>query len=72
MNLSDLWYIAAREPLGLWLTTPDPARLKAALYAARVRAGDPSLHTMAIRTDPRTPDSCLWIVNGESGPEGAS
>lgn len=67
-ELSSYWYAALGEPLGLWLTTPDPVRLKSVLYAARTRSADPSLDHLQIRTSPADPAHTIWIVN----PNGAA
>lgn len=62
-RLADLWYLALNEPLGLWLRTPNPHRLKYALYAARAQCGDPALDKLQVRTNPANMVDELWIVN---------
>lgn len=62
-KLSDLLYLALNEPLGLWLRTPNPHRLKYALYAARAQCGDPALDKLQVRTNPANQFDELWLVN---------
>lgn len=62
-NLVELFYHALNEPLGVWIKSSDPLKLKYSLYIARKRAGDPTLDHLQIRTDPEHPESTLWIVN---------
>lgn len=62
----ELWYNALHDPQGWKLTTSDPQRMKALLYAARAKTGDPSLFTLMIRTDPANPTTGLWIIHTSS------
>ncbi len=72
-ELLSLWHSALAEPLGVYVTTPDPYRLKAMLYTARSAARDPSIAHLQVRTAPpnhrETPypglgsESALWIIN---------
>lgn len=62
-KLSDLLYLALNEPLGLWLRTSNPHRLKYALYAARAQCGDPALDKLQVRTNPANMVDELWVVN---------
>lgn len=61
-----LWYAALHEPLGIYVQTPDPTRLKAMLYSARkvVTDADPSdpISTLIIKHSPRDPKGELWII----------
>jgi hypothetical protein len=72
-ELASFWYAALAEPLGIWLRTPSPTRLKSSLYAVRARMKDPRLASLQVRTPPPgsipglDPTTHLWIVN----PEGA-
>lgn len=59
------WYAALHHPLGRYLRTTDPTRLKSALYAARQAAQDPALLTLTVRTSPRDPANEIWIIHGE-------
>lgn len=56
------WYNALHEPLGLWIKTTDPNKLKSLLYTARQRSGDPVLMSLAIRTSPMDPKGEIWII----------
>ena len=60
------WYAALRHPLGIWLRTPEPARLSSLLYNARNAAKDPQLSTLTIRTSPLHPGQELWITHSEA------
>ena len=62
-SLQSLWYAALGHPLGIYIRTPDPARLKTLLYSARRDAADPSLTTLQLRTSPKKELGDLWIIN---------
>jgi len=62
----DLWSLALNQPLGLYLRTPDPHRLKNHLYAARAKAPlhlKPQFDRIQLRTSPMRPTEELWLVN---------
>lgn len=65
-----LWLLAAAEPLGLCITTPDPIALKWVLYNARTQAKARGLAEgvmdIQIRTSPRDPKGELWLVRGDN------
>lgn len=59
------WLEAANTPLGIYILTPNPHRLKARLYSARA-AADPwiknRLQGFQIRTSPKDPVREIWVV----------
>lgn len=59
------WHAAAAEPLGIYILSSDPIRLKHVLYRARMEAKDPRLSLMQVRTAPNNPSGELWILNPE-------
>jgi len=61
-KLQAYWYEALAAPLGIWITTPSPHKLKSILYAARIKAADPDLMGLEIRTSVRDPKGEVWIV----------
>jgi len=70
-ELSALWYSALNEPLGVWIATPDPLRLKSLMYSARAKetSGDPDhpiarlqLRTAAPGSAPGLGPNNLWVV----------
>lgn len=73
-SLIDFWFAALGEPLGIYITSPDPIRLKGMLYSARAKhqreaGGNPtsrtptSIDSIQIRTAPNDPQGTLWLVN---------
>lgn len=62
-NLLAHWYTALEAECGVWLTTPTPQRLMAALYTARSRSNDPRLNTLSIQISRRNPSGELWLVH---------
>lgn len=65
-DMLTFWAQALAQPLGIYLTTPDPVRLKDHLYNARAaaqRQGDRAYDHLQIRTSPRDPKGELWLVN---------
>lgn len=58
-----MWYEAYANPPGVKIKVSDPARAKTILYTARAKLRDPDIAHLEIRTDPREPNSVLWIVN---------
>lgn len=65
-TLIDFWFAALAEPMGIYITTPDPIRLKGMLYSARAkhqRTSSPSpIDSIQIRTAPNDPQGTLWLV----------
>jgi len=77
-ELTSFWWRALPEPLGIWIATPDPVRLKSLLYAARAKetSGDPhhpiaklQLRTAAPGDGPGLGPNVLWVVNPPPDPE---
>lgn len=65
-DLATHWYNAYNHPLGVYLRTSDPTRLKSLLYSTRAKLADPDLMTLAIRTSPQFPAAELWLVHAEA------
>lgn len=79
-SLIDFWFAALGEPLGIYITSPDPIRLKGMLYSARAKhqreaGGSPGdriptpIDSIQIRTAPNDPQGTLWLVNVAQGDE---
>lgn len=66
-TLLDYWYAALASPIGIYLISPDPLRLKGLLYNARAKSGDPSIYPLILRTSPYNPKGELWIVKPQEG-----
>jgi hypothetical protein len=62
----DFWMMAAESDRGLFLRTPDPARAKTLLYAARAKAKETPvadvIASLVIRTSPQPALGDLWIM----------
>lgn len=63
LDALELWYRAAREPIGIKVQTNDALRLKAKLYAARKAAEDPDLAALMIQTSPLNQKTEVWITH---------
>jgi len=58
-----LLYRATREPLGLWITTPEVAKLKWHLYNVKRALNDPTLDHLTITHNPLNVSGELWVLN---------
>lgn len=65
--LKEFWYMALRQPPGIWISTPDSLRLMQRLSAARIAAQDPALANMGLRRSPANPDTEVWICHLGTG-----
>lgn len=67
-ELLSFWFAALAEPLGIYITSPDPILAKSRFYTARnnhrTSTGDTSLDHLQIRTAPDDVAHGLWIVRG--------
>ena len=61
--LTWILYRARENPLGIWLKSPDPDRLKRILTYARQKTKDPELSSITIRISPARPKEEIWVVN---------
>lgn len=59
-------YQALSSPLGIVLTSDDPERLRAKLYALKREASDPALDALQFSISP-TDSTQLWIVRKSNG-----
>lgn len=74
-----IWYSALAARYGIVVETDNVERLKAKLYDARSKTGDPMLNDISIRPSPFN-KSQLWLIKrnpdaqerGSSDPEGDS
>ena len=64
-DLTEIWYTAYNHPLGSYIKTSDPTRLKSLLYSTRAKLKDPDLMTMTLRTSPQNPHNELWLLHTE-------
>ncbi len=64
--LLSLWFRALHSPLGIYITTPDPADLRTRLNSVKHQnASDEDRHALraiSIRTSPKDPGGELWLV----------
>lgn len=63
-DLLQFWAAALSNPLGVWIKTPDPSRLKSMLYGARAKEGGPEHAHLQIRTSVTDPRGEIWIIQG--------
>lgn len=61
LRILELLYDAAREPVGLTVTTNSAHRLRQRMYA--VRKGKPELEHLSFELSPVFPETELWIRN---------
>lgn len=62
VSLIKMWYDALATKVGIRIKTPDPGQLKAALYKARAKLGDPALKELTIYVSRSNPQEEIWIV----------
>lgn len=62
MNYVEFLYRALDAALGIAISTNDPERLQARLYAARKEACDPALDELSITPSRTSPATELWVV----------
>lgn len=63
------WYEALASPWGIYLRSPDAARLKTLLYNTRVAANDPQLAGLSITHNPQDVKNELWIIHAPEAPQ---
>lgn len=67
-DLRDMLYQALAEPVGLLLSSPDPAKARQLLYANRTAIGDPELGRLQFRLVDLGEGPQIAIVKGASLP----
>lgn len=59
---AQFWYDALHANFGIFIKTPDAAKLKTQLYTTRRHLQDPALAQITIRTSPRDIHGEVWLI----------